>query len=130
MKNHWLPFIGLWFLLIIALAFLTFARAFAHDKSHPITPEQKSWFNTLKSGRGPCCADADGNVLQDNDWDSKDGHYRVFIQGEWTVVPDDAVVQQPNLYGPTMVWGYPVWNGMGGGKMRFQIHCFMPGMMT
>lgn len=102
----------------------------AHDKKHPITPEQRSWFNGLSSGKGPCCADADGNVLQDNDWDTKDGHYRVFIDGEWNVVPDDAVVRQPNMYGPTMVWGYPVWNGMGGGKMRFQIQCFMPGIMT
>lgn len=101
----------------------------AHDKSHPITPDQKSWFDGLKSSKGPCCADADGNVLQDNDWESKDGHYRVSIEGAWFDVPDDAVVKQPNLYGPTMVWGYRVWNGESG-NMRFVIQCFMPGMMT
>ncbi len=122
--------LGLILIAIVVCLLFLWTVAFAHDKNHPITSEQRSWFNSLSSGKGPCCADADGNVLQDNDWDTKDGHYRVFIEGEWTVVPDDAVVQQPNLYGPTMVWGYPVWNGMGGGKLRFQIQCFMPGSMT
>ena len=115
-------------ILILTCTILLPIALKAHDKSHPITPDQKTWFDGLKSGKGPCCADADGNVLQDNDWESRDGHYRVSIEGQWTDVPDDAVVKQPNLYGPTMIWGYRVWNGEGG--MRFVIQCFMPGMMT
>ena len=67
----------------------------------------KPWFDSLKSGKGPCCSDADGNVVKDADWESKDGHYRVRIAGEWIDVPDDAVLKQPNLYGATMVW--PIW---------------------
>ena len=51
-----------------------------------------------------CCAFADGVSLQDVDWDTQDGHYRARIQGEWIVVPDDAVVTEPNRFGPAVVW--------------------------
>jgi len=97
--------------------------AHAHDKRHPVTPQQKTWFDSLKSGKGPCCSDADGSVLTDNDWETRDGHYRVFIDGKWYDVPDDAVLKGPNLYGPTMVW--PI-RTLG----AISIRCFMPGTMT
>ncbi|MCP1742425.1 hypothetical protein ABIF65_002392 [Bradyrhizobium japonicum] len=41
--------------------------------------ELKAWFDGLRSGKGPCCSDADGSALSDTDWESKDGHYRVRI---------------------------------------------------
>ena len=44
--------------------------------------------------------------LQDVDWDTQEGHYRVRIQGEWIVVPDAAVVTDT------------------------QIRCFIPGAGT
>jgi len=43
----------------------------------------KQWFDTLRSGKGPCCSDADGSAVSDVDWESKDGHYRVRLEGEW-----------------------------------------------
>jgi hypothetical protein len=61
------------------------------------------WFMGLRSGLGPCCSDADGNVVSDADWESRDGHYRVRIMDEWWDVPDQAVVAEPNRYGRTMV---------------------------
>ena len=45
---------------------------------------------------------ADAVSLQDVDWDTQDGHYRVRIQGEWIVVPDDSVVTEPNRFGPAV----------------------------
>lgn len=83
----------------------------------------KEWFDGLKSGKGPCCSDADGNVVKDADWQSSEGHFRVFIEDEWVAVDDDAVITVPNLFGRTMVWpihkdGKPV------------VRCFMPGPMT
>ena len=83
----------------------------------------KPWFDSLKSNRGPCCSDADGFAVSDPDWDSKDGHYRVRLQGEWIQVPDDTVITEPNRVGRTIVWPYYV-NG------RALIRCFMPGSMT
>jgi hypothetical protein len=43
----------------------------------------KPWFDSLKSGKGPCCSDADGFAIADPDWESKSGHYRVRIDNEW-----------------------------------------------
>jgi hypothetical protein len=52
------------------------------DSNSPL----KEWFDRLASRNGLCCAFADGVSVQDVDWDTKDGHYRVRIQGEWIVV--------------------------------------------
>ncbi len=54
---------------------------------------------------------------------TQDGHYRVRLDGQWIVVPDDRVVTQPNRIGPSIVWpqylnGNPI------------VRCFMPGTMT
>ena len=64
------------------------------------------WFDRLASRNGLCCAFADGVSVQDVDWDSQEGHYRVRIYGEWFVVPDAAVVTEPNRFGPAVVWPY------------------------
>jgi hypothetical protein len=52
------------------------------------------------------------------------GHYRVRIYGQWFVVPDEAVVTEPNRFGPAVVWPY---NDRYGNT---QIRCFMPGAGT
>jgi hypothetical protein len=31
----------------------------------------KPWFDSLKSGKGPCCSDADGFAVSDPDWESR-----------------------------------------------------------
>ena len=84
----------------------------------------KPWFDRLASGKGLCCSFADGVAVQDVDWDTQDGHYRVRIYGQWIVVPDAAVVTEPNRFGPTVVWPYRD----GDGTTR--IRCFMPGAGT
>src|SRR5262249_40115767 len=60
----------------------------------------KEWFDRLASRNGLCCAFADGVSVQDVDWDSQEGHYRVRIYGQWFVVPDASVVTEPNRFGP------------------------------
>jgi hypothetical protein len=86
-------------------------------------PEIKAWFDGLKSGKGPCCSDADGSAVSDVDWESSHGHYRVRIDGEWVDVPEEAVITEPNRVGRTMVW--PI-----RGYLGLTIRCFMPGSMT
>ena len=83
----------------------------------------KQWFDSLRSGKGPCCSDADGSAVSDVDWESSSGHYRVRIEGEWIDVPDDAVITEPNRVGRTMVWPIRGYSGL-------TIRCFMPGSMT
>jgi hypothetical protein len=88
----------------------------------------KEWFDSLRSSKGPCCSDADGTALSDVDWEAKDGHYRVRIEGKWWDVPDEAVIREPNRAGRTMVW--PVYYGSRNETIRVDIRCFMPGTMT
>lgn len=87
------------------------------------------WFQQLSSGKGPCCSDADGQTVLDADWKSDQGHYVVRIHNKsavgepliWVVVPDEAVLKEPNRDGRTIVW--PIWNGEA---LPF-IRCFIPG---
>ena len=120
-------------MLVALLAPLVHAR----DRGQFVntSAELKAWFDGLRSGKGPCCSDADGSAISDSDWESKDGHYRVRIprlgyvidgrQQElvWVDVPEEAVISEPNRVGRTMVW--PIYGYMG-----VTIRCFMPGSMT
>jgi hypothetical protein len=81
----------------------------------------KRWFDSLASRRGPCCSAADGQSLEDVDWDTKDGKYRVWLDGQWIEVPPDALVTVPNKFGLAVVWPYKDYEG------RTQIRCFIPG---
>jgi hypothetical protein len=83
----------------------------------------REWFNHLASGNGLCCSMADGEIVADPDWESKDGHYRVRLENQWFDVPDNSVITEPNRAGRTMVW--PLRNGAA-----ISIRCFMPGSMT
>jgi hypothetical protein len=112
--------------IIISLAMLIVASE-ARDRGQfaKSTPEMKAWFDSLKSGKGfLCCSDADGTAVSDVDWESKDGHYRVRLGGQWIDVPDDALVTVPNRAGRTMVWPMPMIEGD-----TIKIRCFMPGSM-
>lgn len=106
--------------LIVLLIFLH-----VRDDGRYAQSPLKGWFDNLKSIRGACCSDADGALVKDADWETKDGHYRVLINGKWIDVPEDALITEPNKYGPAMVWGYP----LNGGK-DYYLRCFIPGSMT
>ena len=120
-------------------ALIALAAPFGHARDRGqfvnTNADLKAWFDGLRSGKGPCCSDADGSALSDTDWDSKDGHYRVRLpryasglEGQpqelvWVDVPEEAVISEPNRVGRTMVW--PIYGYMG-----VSIRCFMPGSMT
>lgn len=110
---------------LLAAAFAAFlvGSATARDDGRFASSPLKPWFDSLRSGKGPCCSDADGMVIADPDWESQQGHYRVRLDGEWIIVPDDAVITEPNRAGRTMVW--PVKGSLG-----TSIRCFLPGSMT
>ncbi|WP_441256247.1 hypothetical protein AB7Z32_12070 [Bradyrhizobium sp. 482_C4_N1_1] len=109
--------------VVIILVVWHFA-AHAHDHSRP---ELDSWFESLKSDKGPCCSNADGTALSDADWEVKDDHYRVRIKSQWWDVPDEAVIKKPNRAGRTMVWPFYSWTV--GKALRIDIRCFIPGAM-
>ena len=78
-------------------------------------------FDQLASRNGLCSSFADGFSVQDVDWDTQDGKYRVRLYGDWIVVPDNAVVTEPYTFGPAVVWPYMDAKGVT------QIRCFLPG---
>jgi hypothetical protein len=120
-ENRWH---SLWLLIAIVVIALMVSlhikAAHAHDHARP---DLNEWFDKLSSGKGLCCSFADGTVITDADWESKDGHYRVKIDDQWIDVPDEAVITEPNKDGRTMVW--PI-----RGYLGISVRCFMPGSMT
>ena len=50
-----------------------------------------------------------------------DSGYRVRLKGEWIDVPPNAIVKEPNRYGPAVVWPYQDVDG------KTKIRCFLPG---
>ena len=110
--------------LLAGSMMLGLAPAIARDDGRYANSPLKSWFESLHSkGGGQCCADADGMVLADVDWDTRDGQYRVRLDGQWIMVPPDRVITEANRTGRSIVWpqyvdGSPV------------VRCFMPGSMT
>lgn len=79
----------------------------------------RAWFKGVKSHAGtPCCDIADGHAA---DYDMRENKYWVPINGEWMVVPPDAVVSdEGNPTGDAVVW-YTMYNG------TVYIRCFVPG---
>jgi hypothetical protein len=112
--------LGLSFVVLVA-EFIGAAQA--RDDGRYSQSPLKPWFDSLKSGKGPCCSDADGFAVSDPDWESRNGHYVVRIDNQWIDVPDDAVITEPNRVGRTMVW--PIKGSLG-----ISIRCFLPGSMT
>lgn len=107
---------------VIASVAMFAGIATARDDGRYAQSPLKSWFDSLRSGKGLCCSDSDGSAVADVDWESKDGHYRVRLESQWIDVPDDAVITVPNRAGRTMVW--PV-----KGTSGILIRCFLPGSM-
>ncbi len=93
----------------------------ARDDGRYANEPLKPWFDRLASGKGLCCSFADGYKIEDVDWDTQNGRYRVRINGKWILVPNAAVVTEPNRFGPAVVWPYKDAEG------HTQIRCFLPG---
>jgi hypothetical protein len=114
--------LGLGLVALLSIGSVHLVQARDLDGRYANSP-LKQWFDSLKSGKGPCCSDADGSAVSDVDWESRGGHYRVRIEGEWFDVPEDAVITEPNRAGRTMVWPIK-------GYLGLTIRCFIPGSMT
>lgn len=108
-------------LLIAVVLMLLTSAVLAHDKDRP---ELDTWFNGLRSGKGPCCSNSDATVLTEIDWKAENGQYMVYLKGSWHKVPMDAMLDGPNRDGRTLVW--PLFGPQG----SVMIKCFIPGAMT
>ncbi len=106
------------------LAYLVwYEPSIAHDH---LRPQLDDWFFSLHNQNGyPCCDTSEAIRVEDPDWESHGGHYRVRLGVEWFDVPDNAVVKGPNLSGHTLVWPSHFTD-----KTPDGVRCFMPGAMT
>lgn len=124
MKDEDSVVLALFAMMLAALVFVFVAfpaKARDLDGKYADSP-LNGWFKSLKSKAGvPCCDTADGLRLEDVDWESRDGHYRVRIEGQWYDVPAEAVLEQPNKLGPAIIWPFKYGDG------PTQIRCFIPG---
>jgi hypothetical protein len=112
-------------ILFVAAAIILVRDPTGKWAGDPLQP----WFESLQNKVGLyCCARADGHPLDEGDWDIKDNNYRVFIQGEWIIVPGDAVISGANKYGKAIVW---LRNDarFASGEIHnvTRIQCFIPG---
>jgi len=80
----------------VILCVTGFNYSYARDDGRFANSPLKEWFDRLASKNGLCCSFADGVSVQDVDWDTQEGHYRVRVYGQWLVVPDASVVTEPN----------------------------------
>ena len=97
--------------LLLATAVILIRDPTGKWAGNPLQP----WFQSLQGKDGlHCCAEADGHPLDDGEWDMQGDSYRVFIQGEWIVVPNDAVISGPNKFGK----GNSLVPGLRGSRFR------------
>ena len=111
--------------LLLAAAVILIRDPTGKWANDPLQP----WFQSLQNKDGLyCCARADGHPLDDGEWDIKANKYRLFVQGEWIVVPDDALILGPNKFGKAIVWLQDNAD-LASGEIQTiaRIRCFIPG---
>jgi hypothetical protein len=109
---------------VILFMLLLCCSAQARDDGRYANSPLKPWFDSLSSARGNCCSFADGRRIDDADVTMRADGYYVQVDGQWILVPPDAVLTVPNKAGVPIVWPYKDASG------KIQIRCFIPGAGT
>ena len=111
---------------ISVIIWMCIYAALGRDDGRYADSPLKPWFNSLKDKTGNgCCADADGAVVKDVDWSAQgegqhcqhtpaisfskydvsyEWHYCVRYKETWWLVPDRAVIEEPNRFGQAVIW--------------------------
>lgn len=99
--------------------------AIAHSPEHfsQMGESNEKWIRGLKNSKGVLCCD--GKDGFDAQYDTKDGQYRVYLYNQWWVVPDEALIDEPNKLGVAQVWYSTYWNKPN--VPTVMIRCFIPG---
>jgi hypothetical protein len=104
---------------LVVLVSANSALAFDQGQFNDVPADVRAWFKNVTNPHGiPCCDIADGHRT---DYDIRQNAYWVPIEGNWTKVPDDAVIRDAgNPVGQAVVWYV---------KRRDNviIRCFVPG---
>lgn len=116
-------------LLLLLLPSCVLARDDNSGRWDGNSPAVREWFKSVRSPQGvPCCDIADGHRTT---WEKRvgDDRYWVPIEGRWTSVPVEAVVQNAgNPTGEAIVWytTLPI-DQRAPEEREYYIRCFVPG---
>ncbi len=140
--------------MIPAILLVTAAITLVHMNDHP---ELDNWMSGLKipGSSATCCSSIDGSTLAAEDYFSLDearpedvakcrlttyrmpgqqekNSYCVHLFDQWWLVPERAVLLEPNKYGQAIVWGSWGWETVDGVSRKTVsfFRCFMPGAGT
>ncbi len=69
--------------IIVWIGIIVSSRPYARDDGRFTNSPLKEWFDRLASRNGLYCSFADGVSVQDLDWDTHEGHYRVRLHGDF-----------------------------------------------
>ena len=112
--------------VVVLLALV--AYAWPQGEDHKLTERQKFFQGLMNKKTGTrCCNNFNGHPPEAV-WDIDGNHYKVMIEGQWVDVPDDALIDKPNLYGGAVVWYWTSTDVKG--EKTFHIRCFLPGTMS
>lgn len=117
-------------LILTLILIFIFTSALARDNGQysQVKPEIRDWVRGLHDQRGvSCCDTADGQALEESEWDVDGDHYKVKINDQWWPVPESAMINEPNKLGHAAVWWYPSWQD---GVVVPVIRCFIRGAMS
>jgi hypothetical protein len=90
-------------LLAMTAALANAALAFDNGQYDDVPADIRAWFRNILAPNGvPCCDISDGHRTE---YDVRNGAYWVPIEGEWTLVPERAVIRNAgNPVGQAVVW--------------------------
>ena len=91
MRKNWLESISRPLLISVSVIMLAMTQSVwdAIPTNAIRNSSLHDWFEHLASRIGLCCSLADGDVVQDADWEFKNGHYRVRVP---TAANSDAAI--------------------------------------
>lgn len=116
--------------LLVALGiFFPVAAAHADDtgQNRQVSPEIEAWTEALTNQVGiGCCTTENGFRPAEVEWDISVNSYRVKLDGQWILVPDEAVIRGPNRLGYAAVW-FEIDHDIDFEESTFEIRCFLPG---
>ena len=108
-------------LALAVLSAATFAQARDDGRYAEVDPDTKAWVRGLKDKLGVGCCDTADGYPAEAEWDTAADKYKVRIEGRWHVVPDRALITEPNRLGYAVVWYFKYEDG------DVLIRCFIPG---
>jgi hypothetical protein len=129
-EGRWVTrFLTVVVVFLFYLTFFTSSYARNPDGSYSVNPQLHAWFEGLTNRKkNPCCSMADGQSIATDDWGMEGDHYWVRLNGKKIIVPDEALVTEPNKFGPAVVWPYFGTNYDGSNNRDdIRVRCFLPG---